>query len=469
MDYENLFSSLTDEEIHNLARNTDDCDKLESAINNWFLDSTKYNESEMIHNIEIESEKCNLFSMFTLAIWYREGNHVSQSDSGYIHMLEKILSVKTEKLNSEKTLIALQANNDVPHKLYDEILGEAALQLGQYYSDSSNKNEIEKAKKFFELSKWYAPKTVAATLPLALGIIGGPVAAAGIIGLGAGLAGGGVGIAGGLAGAAMVPVVGKFFAAGGLAGLGVKYVKNKIHKKRNTPKNHETSEKLSSEQIAINDFGELWYKLSSNSRESLTAAYKTYYTFANDNKYDFSSVIGLLGKALEGELKNRFYDGYIEYLVKRFGTPSNYKDYNRLSNEQFESRFCLLYKSKQNCQFCDYVNHPSFSIGSFRYVIGIDKAGNCSSTKKTFCDQSLIDYTKEVLYKDIFHNKSNEKIDDILKELSDNIEILRRYRNLADHPGAPLTLEDANKVLQIMIYTRKILLRILNPLIPFAE
>ena len=466
MDYENLFSSLTDEEIHNIARNTDDSDKLESAINNWFLDSTKYNEPEMVHNIEIETEKCNPFSMFTLAIWYREGNHVSQSDAAYIHMLEKILSVKTEKLNSETTLIALQTNKTVSHKLYDEILGEASLQLGQYYSDSSNKNEIEKAKKFFELSKWYAPKTVATTLPL---IIAGPAAAVGIIGLGAGLAGGGVGIVGGLAGAAMVPIVGQLVAAGGLAGLGVKYVKNKIHKKRNTQKNQETSEKLSAEQIVINDFGELWYKLSNNSRESLSAAYKTYYTFANDKNYDFSSVIALLGKALEGELKYRFYDEYIEYLVKRFGIPSNYKDYNRLSNEQFESRFCLLYKSKQNCQFCDYVNHPNFSIGSFRYVIGIDKAGNCSSTKKTFCDQSLIDYTKEILYKDIFHNKTNEKIDDLLKELSDNIEILRGYRNKADHPGAPLTLEDANKVLQIMIYTRKILLRILNPLVPFAE
>ena len=432
MNYENLLSKLTDEEIHKLNRNTFDCDKLESAINNWFLDITKYNEQEMIHNIEIEAENNNVFSMLTLAIWYREGNHVCQSDSDYIHTLENILSVNTEKLNSKTTLIELQTNKVSSKTLYDDVLGESALQLGQYYLNSTTKSEIKKAEKFFELSKWYAPKTVALSLPL--------------------LALKTASVATGIIGFASVPIVGKFIVAGGLVTLGARYLKNKIHKNDAIPQEHKSLAKLSPEQIAINDFGLLWNKLSNSSQDSIITAYKTFYTFANDNNYDFSSIIGLLGKALEGELKIRFYDGYIKYL-----------------SEKFELRSCILYRKNQICQFCDYANHSKFSIGSFRYVIGIDKSGYCIPIKKTFCDQSLINYTKEILYKDIFQNKTNKIIDDILKELSDNIETLRRYRNQADHPGVTLTVEDANKVLLLLIYTRKILLRILDPFVPFTE
>ncbi len=123
----------------------------------------------------------------------------------------------------------------------------------------------------------------------------------------------------------------------------------------------------------------------------------------------------------------------------------------------------------KNYYFQDYIKHPNFKIGSFRFIIGIDKAGLYNSSKKTFCDLSAIEYVKNILYRDIFQSRTDEETDTFLKELCDNVETLRRYRNEADHPGSNLTIEDANKVLNIMIYTRKILLRILDPLVPFAN
>lgn len=222
---------------------------------------------------------------------------------------------------------------------------------------------------------------------------------------------------------------------------------------------------ITPEEIAKKDFGNLWDKLLQESRNSISSAYKTYYAFAQDTQYDFSTVVGPLGKALEGELKIRFYDGYITYLSEKFSNPLNFKSYNKLSNEQFDKRDSLMFIINKNYYFQDYIKHPNFKIGSFRFIIGIDKAGLYNSSKKTFCDLSAIEYVKNILYRDIFQSRTDEETDTFLKELCDNVETLRRYRNEADHPGSNLTIEDANKVLNIMIYTRKILLRILDPLV----
>ncbi len=92
--YEEFFTNLSDEEIHTLNRDIPNCAELESAINEWFLDFAKYDEPEIIQNIKKESSINNIFASMTLAIWYREGNHVQQSDDEYTKILESIISVK---------------------------------------------------------------------------------------------------------------------------------------------------------------------------------------------------------------------------------------------------------------------------------------------------------------------------------------------------------------------------------------
>lgn len=490
--YEDLFRTLTDKEIHEINRDIPDSAELESAINDWFLNPIKYNETEIIQNIKIENEKNNIFSMLTLAIWYREGIHITQSDSAYAETLEKIITVKTNNIDSDEILTILQKGKakNQNQRLYGEVLGESSLQLGTYYSTSKKNSDLEKAKKFFTKAKWYAPLTVASAIPIigpTLGIIGGIGTA---IGFGASVTGGiaaGAAGAAGLAGVATttaIPIVGPLITIGGLTTVGIAAYRKKKAKKKSilskkyskspitkTAGKYEKGDKKSQspEKIAKQCFGNLWDDLLNESQISITSAYYTYYMAQNIESYDYSAVIAPLGKALEGELKIRFYDGYMKYLIETFATPENYKEYNNLTNTQFDSRSkSLFYITNKTCQFADYIHHPNFRIGSLRFILGIDKAGN-TYNRKTFCDQSVIDYTQKILYSPKMNKKTKEEIDNFLKELSDNVDTLRKLRNEADHPGANLTIEDANKVLNIMIYTKKILLKLLDPTDSFKD
>ena len=490
--YEDLFKTLTDKEIHEINRDIPDSAELESAINDWFLNPIKYNETEIIQNIKIENEKNNIFSMLTLAIWYREGIHITQSDSDYAETLEKILSLKTKNIDSDDILNILQKGKAKTknQSLYGEILGESSLQLGTFYSTSKNKSDLKKAEKFFKQSKWYAPLTVATAIPVigpALGIIGGIGTALGVgTSVTGGIAAGAIGMAGvaGMTAVNAIPIVGPVITLGGLATIGIaahkkkkakeKSILSKKHTKSPVTETIRKSEKIvkktqSPEEIAKLSFGYLWDDLLRESQISITSAYFTYYMAQNIESYDYSAVIAPLGKALEGELKIRFYDGYMKYLIETFATPENYKEYNNLTNTQFDSRSkSLFYITNKTCQFADYIHHPNFSIGSLRFILGIDKAGN-TYNRKTFCDQSVIDYTQKILYSPEMNKKTKEEIDNFLKELSDNVDTLRKLRNEADHPGANLTIEDANKVLNIMIYTKKILLKLLDPTNSFKD
>ena len=357
--------------------------------------------------------------------------------------------------------------------------------MGQHYSSSTDKRNLKIAKKYFEQSKSYAP-AIMSTIPLLSPVLGlsikalGLIVAKRVIGFGArGLIGAGI------AGPVAAPIAGVAGAIAGLTGLLSKNRKSKhLHKpaltftKKAIPPQLERKEQkdisvISPDEIARYDFGNLWNQLTEISQKSISTAYKNYYQNKDDSDYDFSSVVGLLGKALEGELKIRFYNNYIEYLKNHFDSAQDFIQCNKLNNFQINTLTkVLLYAPKtenREFQFYDYVNHGNFTLGSFRFLLGIDKQGNISSSSKLYCHLSMIEYVKTFLYKDVFLTKSDAEVDVFLKELSDNIATLIEYRNDAAHAGKNLTVADANYVLYILITTKKILLRILDPLVPFAE
>lgn len=484
--YEKLFQNLSDYEIHNLNRNISNSAELESSINNRFLNQFIYNDEEIIENIQQEVENCNIFSMMTMANWYREGSFYEQSDKKYVECLQRIVHIKTERLDAQQLIESL--NKKIKHHnsndlLYGEILGEAYVQLGQYYSSSTNRNNLKIAKEFFEKSKFYAPSLICA-IPLLSPVLGLSLKALGLIVTKSVLGFG----AGAMIGAPVaLPVAG---AAGVIAGI----ARHRAHKDKNTKSRHlqkpafpftkkasplllekkeqYTSSVIPPDEIAKQSFGDLWNQLTEVSQKSISTAYKNYYQNKDDPDYDFSSVIGLLGKALEGELKIRFYNEYIEYLKNHFASVQDFIEYNKLNNYQINTLTrVLLYAPKtvnREFQFFDYVNHGTFTLGSFRFLLGIDKQGAISSSG-LYCYPSMLDYVKTSLYKNIFYSKLETETDAFLKEISDNIVTLINYRNKADHAGENLSVDDANLVLYIMITTKKILLRILDPLVPFAD
>lgn len=493
VNYEKQFQNLTDSEIHELNRNIQNSAELEFSINNRFLNQILYDDEKIIENIRKEAEYYNIFSIMTLANWYREGSFYEQSDKKYVECLQSIVHIKTERLDAQKLIKSL--NKKINHHnsndlLYGGILGEAYVQLGQYYSSSTDRNNLKIAKEFFEKSKFYAPSLILA-IPLLSPVLGLSIKTLGLIvakstfGIGAsGLIGAGAAVAVPVA----LPVAAAFGAIAGVARHLAHKNKNEktrqLYKstipftKKNTSLLLEKKEQqniscISPDVIAKQDFGELWNNLTDVSQKSISTAYKNYYQNKDDKDYDFSSVIGLLGKALEGELKIRFYNEYIEYLKRHFASVQDFIEYNKLNNYQINTLTrVLLYAPKtdnREFQFFDYVNHGTFTLGSFRFLLGIDKQGTISPSSKFFCHPSMLDYVKTTLYKDIFNKKSDKEIDTFLKELSDNIVTLINYRNKADHAGENLSVDDANLVLYIMITTKKILLRILDPLVPYSD
>lgn len=470
------FCTLTDEQIHNIDRNIPECDELENAINNWFLDSIKYEEQEIVNNIQIEVDHKNIFSMMTMALWYRDGNHVYQSDLKYIKLLEDILSIKTPYLNSVTTLASLQQenSNDASHDLYNDVLGEATLLLGQYYSSCTTDTEIHKADNYLKQSRLYAPKTVASTLPVlapAFGILGG-------LGLVGKIAAGLPILAYGAGAVAFAPAAPLLAIGGGI--FGVRKLYKKLTKEEQDPYKDSYEESfpskikdkikksvpLSPEKKAIYAFGDLWYKLLPESQKKIVSAYKSIDTFTKDKDFDFSSIIIMLGTALEGELRIRFYDNYIKYLTDEFGTPQNYKEYNNLTNTQFDKR-SRLFDRKNHKEFRNYYRDPEFTIGSYRYIIGIDQAGSYSH-KIEVCDKSAIEYTKFILYRNAFFHETDEQINTFLTELSNDMAPLHSSRNKAAHAMNKISCEDVDIFLNDLIYTRKVLLRILDPTTHFA-
>ncbi len=487
--YEKQFQNLSDCEIHNLNRNISNSAELEFSINNKFLNQLIYDDEEIIENIQQEVEYCNIFSMMTMANWYREGSFYEQSDKKYVEYLQRIVHVKTERLDAQQLIKSL--NGKIKHHssndlLYGEILGEAYVQLGQYYSSSTNKKNLKIAKVFFENSKCYAPALISA-IPLLSPVLGLSIKALGLIVAKQVL---GIGASGLLGAGAMIgaPVVLPVAVAGGaIAGIARHRAKDKNKKSKHLYKpafpftkkaptlllEKKEQYAIPPEEIAKQNFGDLWNQLTEVSQKSISTAYKNYYQNKDDPDYDFSSVIGLLGKALEGELKIRFYNKYIEYLKNNFESAQDYIKYNNLNNFQINTLTrVLLYAPKtgnREFQFFDYINHGTFTLGSFRFLLGIDKQGTISPSSRLFCHLSMLDYAKTTLYKDIFVRKEYPEVDSFLKELSDNIVTLINYRNKADHAGENMSVDDANLVLYIMITTKKILLRILDPLVPFAE
>ena len=83
---------------------------------------------------------------------------------------------------------------------------------------------------------------------------------------------------------------------------------------------------------------------------------------------DYSPVITLLSKALELELKKRFYDSYLEYLRRRFRDDAEkYIDYNDL--DPGKNRVILYQNPRRKYVFVDSNMNDSFTLGSFPYIV----------------------------------------------------------------------------------------------------
>lgn len=170
------------------------------------------------------------------------------------------------------------------------------------------------------------------------------------------------------------------------------------------------------EDILQNMFGKYWELLDGYTRNSLVSA-RVLFSLSNKPEYyglDYSGIVIAVTSALENELKLRFFDGYQEYLIKKYGNPTK---------EQWPKSML-----KEKCGKIE--KNDNFTIGSMPYIFGV--YGEISQSERDI----LNDYLKKILNS----NNKNYGIDAIVigecgqKSIIARCEQVRRdYRNKAAH------------------------------------
>ena len=234
------------------------------------------------------------------------------------------------------------------------------------------------------------------------------------------------------------------------------------------------------------DFGDTWNYLKSNAQINLITGMIIYVTFISMGKeffaqLDFSAIVVNFAKALEMELAEYFYKGYIIYLKKKKISPS-----------VFPEDACFIVVNKENGEEISrkYQNEneiKNFKLGGLKYIID-DKFESIPSLKiesetsylskgrsetyrkfKNFkgeyglrtIDKHMENYANDLFSQEAFgyDSKENRKKDIVnyLIDLSNAVgEIAYQYRNPAAH-GDIMGMKKASACGDYLIKVRKLI------------
>ena len=182
----------------------------------------------------------------------------------------------------------------------------------------------------------------------------------------------------------------------------------------------------------------VWKKMEHESQTCLITGKIAYQSMLNigDDSLDYSGVCILASKALDIEMSKRFFHNYIKYLKTTCAVSS-------WPNTLFDKDGNLLTDDK-------------FTLGSVRYVIGIDEKG---IVKNNYVHRLFLQYAKAKLYDSHFPRSD---INNHLKKCIESVETVReKYRNPAAH-RTPLNQVTAKECFDYLIDTYKKLKEILE-------
>ena len=234
-----------------------------------------------------------------------------------------------------------------------------------------------------------------------------------------------------------------------------------------------------------NDFGDSWENLKYNAKVGLITGVLTYVTFISMGdefckQLDFSAVIVNFAKALEVELAEYFYKGYISYLKKKkvsaavFPADSVFLKITEEGNEEIGR------------EYQDESEIKNFKLGGLRYILD-DKfeimpsreaamqATTPSGRSEVYrrrqlgykdnlkygirtIDKHMVAYANELFDKDAFSATNRKKdIVNYLIDLSSSVgEIAYQYRNPAAH-GDVMDMQKASFCGDYVIKVRKLM------------
>jgi len=184
-----------------------------------------------------------------------------------------------------------------------------------------------------------------------------------------------------------------------------------------------------------------WNKLCEKSKTFLITS-KVMYKHLLDMPgiLDYSGICVLVTKALEVELKRRFFTDFLKYLDKEY-----YHDYNQYPTT-------LLFKKRKP------LFSETFTLGNIPYVMCPEKDKYSKSEEKNNNKSKLMKYCKKC----IFSRYNENNINDLLNQFGDSIEEIKdNYRNPSAHTNC-IKQVDAEECLNLVLDVEKLLKQMLD-------
>lgn len=186
-----------------------------------------------------------------------------------------------------------------------------------------------------------------------------------------------------------------------------------------------------------------WEKMDESSKSFLISARVMYNSLIRmKSKIDYSGVCLLVTKALEVELSKRFFKGFVAYMKSNYPGKSKLKEWpigllDRAGNPLVVEKFSMGNISEILCKWHD---------------------PKCSDEQRENNRSKLLEYTSANLFLD----KSDEEIMDLLLEYADEIEhVKNNYRNPSAHTGE-LNKMNAKDCFDLVLDVEKLLRRMLD-------
>lgn len=193
-----------------------------------------------------------------------------------------------------------------------------------------------------------------------------------------------------------------------------------------------------------------WGSFQPESQVGISTAKLCFATFENLNQaFDYTSIITPIMKALEIELKKRFYVDYLHYLRRKYAAA----DYADVIGGDVDYRMDKILRRNAKGIFFRF-DTGQFTLGDFRYTIG------ASSLTRINIYKPVIAYCQEVIFEGAVDESAINKW---LIELVLSIEPLRKLRNESAHGGKIQELIEAQTVLDALIDVEKLLVKVVRP------
>lgn len=127
-------------------------------------------------------------------------------------------------------------------------------------------------------------------------------------------------------------------------------------------------------------FGDRWNKLLPSSQISLISAgvlWKSCDSIQDNVDFDFSGICISVTSALEAEVKRYFFDGFQQYLIRKYGKPNAYKwedsfsywpdELLKMSKSHYEKKRSITGK----LPFIELKNPKKITLGDIPYLFGV--------------------------------------------------------------------------------------------------